>query len=70
MRFEVRLEKDEEDDDNRLALSVIIDGQTALQEFDRGEPEDQTFYRDWAWVPDAIRDAYALGRKHALEEVR
>lgn len=28
---------------------------------DGGEPEDQMFYRDWAWVPEALREAYAFG---------
>jgi hypothetical protein len=28
---------------------------------DGGEPEDQTLRRDWAWVADALNDAYAQG---------
>jgi hypothetical protein len=31
---------------------------------DGGEPEDQTFSRDWGWVTGALQDAYQLGRKH------
>ncbi len=28
---------------------------------DGGEPEDQTFRRDWAWVEEALLDAYQAG---------
>lgn len=28
---------------------------------DGGEPEDQTFSRDWAWVPRALNEAFQLG---------
>jgi hypothetical protein len=31
---------------------------------DGGEPEDQSFRRDWAWVPQALQDAYDLGYGH------
>lgn len=29
---------------------------------DGGEPEDQTLYRNWAWVSDALNTAYQEGR--------
>lgn len=32
-----------------------------LCERDGGEPEDNSFYRDWSFVPKAILAAYALG---------
>ena len=59
-KFEVTLT---EDDPNEMdqTLRVIRDGEVVLEESDRGEPEDQSFYRDWGWVPGAIERAYAYG---------
>jgi hypothetical protein len=34
-----------------------------IEEYDGGEPEDQIFVRDWAWVEGAILKAYELGVK-------
>ncbi len=58
--FDVTLTHDDPDEID-LTLKVYREGRCVLQESDRGEPEDQSFYRDWSWVPDAIRDAYAYG---------
>jgi len=32
--------------------------------FDGGEPEDNTFTRDWSWVAGALNRAYELGYYH------
>jgi hypothetical protein len=42
-------------------LRVARSGETIRSETDLGEPEDNMFYRDWKWVPDALREAYAFG---------
>lgn len=60
-RFEVTLEDMENDDRYRSTLRVVHGGRLILEETDRGEPEDNSFTRDWSWVPDAIKRAYALG---------
>ena len=44
-----------------LILEVYHNGELILSETDGGEPEDNTFYRDWNWVKGAIEKAYALG---------
>lgn len=44
-------------------LVVLYDGKTILRESDRGEPEDQTFGRNWSWVDSIIMKAYQLGLK-------
>jgi len=48
-------------------LTIKVDGVEVRQEEDGGEPEDNSFTHDYKWVPQALRDAYALGYAHALE---
>lgn len=61
-RFKVTLVPDENDDDGyRATLRVEHNGVTVLERRDGGEPEDNSFTRDWHWVPEAISKAYALG---------
>lgn len=33
---------------------------------DGGEPEDNSFLRDWKWVAPALQEAYELGRAHGM----
>lgn len=33
---------------------------------DGGEPEDQSFRRDWGWVPDALNEAYRQGLRDGV----
>lgn len=35
---------------------------------DGGEPEDQSLWRDWDWVANALKAAYLLGKRHSVEE--
>jgi hypothetical protein len=48
----------------RTALVVRLGEDIEIQT-DGGEPEDNTFGRDWRWVPDMIRRAYEQGRADA-----
>lgn len=48
-------------------LRVERDGAVIRSECDGGEPEDQLYYRDWSWVPDALREAYEFGLKDGIE---
>lgn len=45
------------------------DGRTEVH-MDGGDPEDATFDRDYAWVEDALRRAYAAGRAAACGQIR
>ena len=63
MSFEVKLEEEEGRYETRTTMKVIHNGEVIEEHSDGGEPEDQSFYRDWGWVPDAIRQAYELGLK-------
>ncbi len=67
-KFEVTLTH-EDPDEIDLTLKVFRGGRCVMQESDRGEPEDQSFYRDWSWVPDAIREAHAYGVEDGHEDV-
>ena len=60
-RFKVTLTPIEDDDRYRSTLTVEHNGATVLNKCDGGEPEDNSFARDWSWVPGAIRRAYELG---------
>lgn len=60
-RFKVTLEGNDDGYTFRQILKVVHDGAVLYEESDGGEPEDQSFYRDWRWVPEAIEKAYALG---------
>ena len=42
-------------------LGIWKDGVLVQTERDGGEPEDNTFGRDWNWVPLALMDAYNKG---------
>lgn len=42
-------------------LTVEHNGIIIFEEFDNGEPEDNYFNRDYAWVKSAIEEAYKLG---------
>jgi hypothetical protein len=60
--FEVTLTHgDDEYGTWRGTLRIIHKGEVIQEETDGGEPEDQSFYRDWKWVRAAIERAYALG---------
>lgn len=51
------------EDPDRTALWRCRDGEPVeLIGVDGGEPEDQTFGRDWCWVPGALQAAYDRGR--------
>lgn len=47
----------------RTALFVLVDGKIEQYHMDMGEPEDNSFNRDWSWIKPALLQAYDLGRK-------
>lgn len=49
-------------DEGRTTLAVKIGDKIRIHR-DGGEPEDNTFARDWSWVSGLIADAYAQGVK-------
>lgn len=52
----------------RNKLTVKHNGTVIIEEYDGGEPEDQSFYRDWKWVIPAIQKAYDLGVSDAQQD--
>jgi len=65
-KFEITLEHDDPNEID-LTMRIVRNGEVAWEECDRGEPEDQSFYRDWSWVPDACRASYGYGLEDGRE---
>ncbi len=55
------IELSEQDDEGRTTLTIKHNGRTLCEFRDGFEPEDGYFYRDLAWVPDELENAYKLG---------
>src|ERR1051326_448700 len=71
MTYNVRVEPIENDYNYRNRL-VITDASGERDHWDGGEPEDNSFNRDWSWVADELRNAYMQGvneRDQLLAEV-
>lgn len=51
------------ENDSRSFLLIFHDGMLIGKFHDRGEPEDNSFGRDWAWVGGVLEEAYSLGVK-------
>lgn len=48
---ELGVDEDDRPCDNRFGLYDSITSPPTLIAFDGGEPEDQSFHRNWSWVP-------------------
>jgi len=68
MTIEIELKTDDNDWESRTILTVKHNGKLICEEWDGGEPEDQSFYRDWNWVPDMLQKMYNLGKTDAIKE--
>ena len=56
-----------EEQDWRSEL-IIEDDNGTREHWDGGEPEDNTFGRDWNWVPQELERAYKQGLKDGATE--
>jgi len=63
--FSVKVEPVPDDNNYRNRL-VITDNNGERDHWDGGEPEDNSFIRDWSWVADELRAAYEQGQKDGL----
>lgn len=70
MTLEVKFEPTNPNNSNdyRESLVVVHNGKEILRESDGGEPEDNSYGRDWSWVSDAIETAYKLGWEDANKQ--
>lgn len=59
--YAVTLETEESLGGPFQTLTIKRNGKNLDFHCDAGEPEDQTFYRDWDWVKPALEQAYAFG---------
>lgn len=69
--FKVYIIEDPENSEYEFDHLLIMEhnGIVVRRESDAIEPEDVTFYRDLAWVEDAIEQAYQIGKKDMLHEL-
>lgn len=66
MSYEVKVEHKENDyGDWRGYMTISHDGVVLERYCDGGEPEDNSFGRDWSWVKKELVRAYELGKKDA-----
>lgn len=55
---------------DRGRLTVHHDGELIAEHYDRGEPEDNSFGRDYAWIGPLLEQVYALGIKVGWAEAQ
>jgi hypothetical protein len=71
--FELKVESVETDWDFRTVMKVYHKGKLIAEHSDGGEPEDNSFGRDWNWVPGLIEKVYFLGVRdgahHGVKEL-
>ena len=65
MGYSVKVERaaDEDGVHEYRNMVVITDDRGKRDYWDYGEPEDNSFNRDWQWVADELRNAYEQGKK-------
>ena len=44
-------------------MKIFHNNKCIQTEYDGGEPEDNSFTRDWSWIQTALKTAYELGYK-------
>lgn len=55
--------------DGHNLLKVFHNGKLIMTQTDGGEPEDQSFFRDWNWVKDALIKMYEIGKTEGAKEI-
>lgn len=59
-----------DDEDGRFQSTLVIDVDGVIAEYmDGGEPEDNSFNRDWDWVPTELERAYKQGLKDGTPKI-
>lgn len=68
--YEVKLSDSDPERDYRTELQIVVNGKVVEEHWDGGEPEDNLFCRDWAWVPTALENAFKLGAEYGQKLIR
>jgi hypothetical protein len=61
-----RVTVEENGPDGNSILTIYHDEKELASYGDYGEPEDNSFNRDWWWVSERLREAYKLGFADAI----
>ena len=60
MSYQVEITDDQEHGYGAILIATH-NSKRVVEEYDHGEPEDNSFYRDYSWIKKALLDAYAAG---------
>ena len=55
-------------DDDKWGCITIKDGDGVRKYYDKGEPEDKCFSRDYKWIKTELEKAYSSGYKEGYDE--
>lgn len=55
--------------DGHNLLKVFHNEKLIMTATDYGEPEDNTFFRDWDWIKDALIKMYEIGKAEGGENL-
>ena len=69
-KVKVCIKPDEDDDRPHAQISVFVDDELIGHEWIGGEPEDNSYYRDYAWIaPMLLKLAGKLGADTEMKTV-
>lgn len=54
--------------DERSELQIIYDNE-AHSYYDYGEPEDNSFFRDYGWIKKELENAFIQGKRSVVKSV-
>lgn len=54
--------------DGHNLLKVFHNEKLIMTATDGGESEDQSFFRDWSWIKDALLQMYEIGKAEGEEK--
>jgi len=68
--YQIVMEFDNDGYDMQAELIIKYNGEVIARYWDGGEPEDNSFSRDWSWIDGELERAYNLGYKDGAQSVK
>lgn len=68
MSYDVEIAGGDEENGYRNTLRIVIKDKVT-EYCDKGEPEDNSFFRDYYWIMDELIRAYQQGREDMHKEL-